>query len=152
MMRRLLKAISVLWLASVGIGAADEPSVIGRVKNTGGQVSITRQSATIPGTAGTEVFQNDVIQTGDDGSLGVTFKDGSRIAIGPKTRIVIDEYVFAPREEKLSFVTRITRGTLLYVSGTIAKLAPDKTSFVTPNGTIGVRGTKFVVKVGGNQS
>lgn len=151
-MSRLLRVVTVLWLASAGIGAADEPAFIGRVKNTAGQVSITRQRATIPATAGTGVLQNDVIQTGDDGSLGVTFKDGSRIAIGPKTRIVIDEYVFAPREEKLGFVTRITRGTLFYVSGAIAKLAPQKASFVTPDGTIGIRGTKLVVKVGGNQS
>ena len=34
-----------------------------------------------------------------------------------------------------------------YVSGVIAKLQPDAVSVKTPTGTIGVRGTQFVVKV-----
>jgi hypothetical protein len=34
-----------------------------------------------------------------------------------------------------------------YVSGVIAKLQPDAVSVTTPTGTIGVRGTNFVVRV-----
>ncbi|MGH7897730.1 MAG: FecR family protein [Candidatus Binatia bacterium] len=147
-MLRFRTLITVWWLAAAGLATAADPAVIGRVKNSDGEVTLTRAAATIPVTAGTPVHQNDSIQTGGNGSLGLTFKDGSRISIGPSTRIVIDEFVFAPREEKLSFVTRITQGTLYYVSGAIAKIAPEKAAFVTPDGTIGVRGTKFVVKVG----
>jgi hypothetical protein len=146
-MLRLLRTVTVVWLVSASLGTAGDPPVIGRVKNTEGEVTLNRASGTIPVTAGTAVYQNDAIQTGKNGSLGVTFKDGSRISIGPNTRIVIDDFVFQPRDEKVSFVTRITQGTLYYVSGAIAKIAPEKAAFVTPDGTIGVRGTKFVVKV-----
>jgi hypothetical protein len=36
---------------------------------------------------------------------------------------------------------------MMMTSGTIAKLAPEKVSVVTKTGTIGVRGTRFVVSV-----
>jgi len=41
----------------------------------------------------------------------------------------------------------MAKGTLAYLSGAIAKIKPDAVSVKTPTGTIGVRGTHFVLKV-----
>jgi hypothetical protein len=150
---RVVPKVAVLsLLAGFTLASAGEPEIIGRVKTLQGQATVTRGDATTPAAAGTGIAQNDVLQTGPDGSVGVTFKDGSRIALGPKSRVVVDEYVYAPREQNVSFITRVTQGTLYYVSGTIAKLAPEKTSVVTPDGTVGIRGTRFLVKVADDRS
>ena len=94
---------------------------------------------------GDPVHQNDALETGANGSLGIVFRDESRISLGADTRLVVDEYVYAPEREEASFLTRMTRGTLLFVSGLIAKLSPDATEVETPAGILGVRGTRFLV-------
>ena len=145
MIRTCLAALAALaWLVA-SPASADE--AIGGIKTSSGEVSIVRGSARLPATVGTAVHRDDVLVTGADGSLGVTFRDETRMSIGPNTEIALDQYVFAPAEENYSLVTRITRGTLFYVSGLIAKLSPETAKVITPGGTIGARGTSFVVRV-----
>ena len=48
---------------------------------------------------------------------------------------------------ELKLSTQLTRGTLNYISGVIAKLKPTAVTVKTPTGIIGVRGTQFVAKV-----
>jgi hypothetical protein len=43
----------------------------------------------------------------------------------------------------------MAQGTLQYISGLIAKLAPAAISIETPTGTIAVRGTRFLLRVEG---
>jgi hypothetical protein len=69
------------------------------------------------------------------------------MSFGPSTEFTIEDYLFAPTKGGLKLGGRIVGGTLNYVSGTIAKLKPDAVMLKTPTGTIGVRGTHFVLKV-----
>jgi hypothetical protein len=41
----------------------------------------------------------------------------------------------------------LSRGTLSYLSGLIGKLAPESARFETPVASIGIRGTRFAMKV-----
>lgn len=138
--------VAALWLLPA---VADEAS-IGSVKTVAGSAHIVSGDSRRQAVVGAPVFLNDVLETGADGSLGVTLKDETMISVGPETEIHLDDFAFAPEQKKYSLVTRITRGTLFYVSGLIAKLSPKSAVVVTPSGTIGVRGTRFVVKVGTN--
>jgi hypothetical protein len=79
--------------------------------------------------------------------MGITLKDATVISLGPETEFSIDDYAYAPAKNKLKLGSRLTKGSLNYVSGVIAKLQPEAVKIKTPTGTIGVRGTKFVVKV-----
>ncbi|MBW1851236.1 MAG: FecR domain-containing protein [Deltaproteobacteria bacterium] len=90
---------------------------------------------------------NDLLTTGDTGAMGITFKDNTMISIGPDTEFVVDEFVYQPRQNNLSFGSKMMRGTLHFVSGTIAKLSPESVSVKTPVGTIGIRGTRFLIKI-----
>lgn len=139
-----LLALLAAVLQPAVAAATDQPA--GRVKNSSGEAHVIRGELRSAARPGLEVFQNDVLETGADGSLGVTFRDESRLALGPGTRLVIDEYVYQPEKEG-SFLTRLARGTVLSVSGLIAKLSPDAAKMDTPDGTIGVRGTRFLVRL-----
>ena len=66
---------------------------------------------------------------------------------GPNSEMSIESFLFNPADKQLSFITRLIRGTFSFISGQIAKLAPKKVILQTPDATLGVRGTKFLVKV-----
>lgn len=145
-MRRLSVLFCLLLLAGATLAAAAD-GAIGRVKEARGQAWILRDGKSQTAAVGQEVFENDTLRTGGNGGLGVTFIDRSRLSIGPDSLLKVDEYIYSPDEEEGSFVTRLSRGTLLYVSGLIAKLKPESASVSTPVGTIGIRGTRFRVKL-----
>jgi len=133
------------FLASGAALATEVP--IGFVKTVTGEAYVTTAGNRQKAGAGTAVYQGSELRTAAKSSLGVTFKDETVMSVGPETSLMVDEYLFAPREGKLKLGTRLAKGTLNYVSGSIAKLKPEAVSVATPTGTIGVRGTQFVVKV-----
>ena len=136
--------IGVLLLTT-GVWADEIP--IGYVKNITGEASITTEGDIIRAKIGTPIYQGSVLHTRTQSSMGITLKDATVISLGPETEFAIDEYVYAPAQNKLKSGSRITKGSLNYVSGIIAKLQPDAVTVTTPSGTIGVRGTQFAVKV-----
>lgn len=137
-----------LIIACLLAGAAQaDPQPVGYVKNVSGSASITTDSSASPAAVGAPVFEGSVLRTGADGSLGLVFKDETVMSFGPDTELTVEEYLYAPAQGKLRFGSRLSRGSLNYVSGVIAKLQPDAVSVTTPSGVIGVRGTQFLVKV-----
>ena len=132
-------------LATLPVYADEAP--IGYVKTVSGEASITSGKSKVPAEAGTPVFQGSQLKTGAKSTLGVTFKDETVMSFGPNTELTVDEYLFAPSQGKLKLGAKLTKGSLNYVSGVIAKLQPDAVSVATPTGVIGVRGTQFVAKV-----
>jgi len=126
------------------LGAGDH---IGIVKSAAGDVYIVRDGKTIDAEVGVKVMRADLVGTGPKGSVGMIFEDDTVISMGPQSTIIIEDYLFEPAEKKLFFVTRIIKGTLAYLSGQIAKLAPEMVLVETPDATIGMRGTQVLVKV-----
>jgi hypothetical protein len=101
----------------------------------------------IPPQIGDKILMGDSLKTGPEGSLGMIFKDDTLLSIGPQSEITISEFLFSPAEGKLSIVTRLLKGTAAYLTGIIAKLSPESVRFETPVANIGIRGTKFAVKI-----
>jgi hypothetical protein len=120
---------------------------VATVQKVKGASAIVRQSQTIVATVGLEIWENDTLHTGPDGSMGVIFNDDTLLSLGPASALVIDRFIFAPRRGKFSIVLRMIKGTAAFLSGLISKLAPESAHFKTPASSIGIRGTKFVVKV-----
>jgi hypothetical protein len=86
---------------------------------------------------GLEIWENDSLRTGRDGSIGVVFSDDTLLSLGPESVLVIDEFVFSPNQGKFSIVLRMIRGTAAYLSGLISKLSPESAHFETPTASIG---------------
>lgn len=126
--------------------AAGAPE-IGQVKNVSGQVTVTRAAEVIPVAVGTALYQNDVITTGDDASVGMTFIDNSRFSAGANTELALERFRFNVLTNKGSSLTRMKRGTLNAVSGKIALNQPGAMKVATPTSILGVRGTNFLVQV-----
>jgi hypothetical protein len=142
---RICFICSILMAFAVSLPASG--GEVARVKTIAGEASIVRLPQEIPAGIDERIFNGDRIRTGADGYLGLTFKDGTLLSMGPESEIVIDEFLFSPAEGKLAFVARILRGAAACLTGVIAKLSPQSVRFETPEATIAVRGTKFLIHV-----
>jgi len=135
--------ISSGWL-QVCSAALDSAGVIKFV--TGG-VSIVGQGGAISAVPNMRVSSGDVIKTDAEGFVGIIFADDTVVSMGPRSEFALDDFQFNPAEKELSFVMRMLKGTFSFLSGQIARLSPDKVKLMTPDATLGIRGTKLLVKV-----
>lgn len=145
----LLGMIFGVLVASGGAGAADTPAAVGMVKVSQGSVSIERAGQQMEAPVGTEVHVGDRVHTGLNGSVGITLDDDTRLSAGPNSTLLISEFRFNSTTHDGSLIASLVKGTFSVVSGLIAKHSPSSVSFKTPTMTLGIRGTEFIVDVGG---
>jgi len=119
----------------------------GIVKSVSGEVLITRSQSTLKAVPNMKIIQGDSIKTGEKGSIGLIFEDDTVVALDPNSEITVESFLFSPVDQELSFVARLFKGTFSFITGQIAKLAPENVKFETPDATLGVRGTKLLVEI-----
>ena len=144
-MRSVWSALFAIACAAV-LPARAQDTPIGFVKTLLGTATVSHGAATSAAALAMPVYENDRLQTGGDGELGITFRDNTRISLGPNSRIELKHFVFKPAAEQYGFIVRLAYGTLEYISGLTEKLAPDAMSIETPGFTVGARGTRFLVR------
>lgn len=149
-MNKLTKAFvtSVFLLSFFCANAAESADTpIGYVMKIEGDATVTTNNDSVAAAVGTPVMAGSTLHVGSKGSMGVTLKDNTVMSLGPNSEMQIEAYLYAPEKNDLKLTTKITHGTLNFISGVIAKLRPESVQIKTPTGTIGVRGTHFLVKV-----
>jgi len=133
--------------AAVVFAAAPAWADIGTVKRVAGSAHVVRakvQSVAVPGT---KLEVGDTLVTQRDGRIAVTFVDDSRFSVGPDSRVVLTSFEFDGATHKGKSSTRVEKGTLAIISGQIAHENPKGMTVQTPTSILGVRGTRFVVRV-----
>ncbi|MGC2203117.1 MAG: FecR domain-containing protein [Stellaceae bacterium] len=153
---RKKKLALALWLAgalliaTAGIPRADEAAPIAQIKKITGQVAILRSGDRTPANLGDPLFVKDVIETGPDGAIGVTFVDNTVFSAGPDSQLALDEFQFDSNDFQGSMLADMRRGTLAVVTGDITRSSPGAMKIRTPTAVLGVRGTTFAVQVYGD--
>jgi hypothetical protein len=149
-MKGVLRSVGVLTfvLVAVAPALAQQPVPAGHVKTVSGTAFVVRAHATTPAKAGDAIFASDTLRTSADGALGITLRDDTRLSLGPNSEVRVDRYVYAPGEGGLGMVLKFIRGAAVYVSGRMAKLAPESIRLEAPSGIVGVRGTTVAIRVG----
>lgn len=135
--------VFVLALVLPGLGAAE----VGQIKTLSGDVRIEREGNSVPASTGDRVAAADVLVTGNDGQIGVTFIDNTRLSLGPDSRLALSHFRFDETTHEGEFLSTMHKGTLSIISGQIAKNHPDAMKVKTPTSVLSVRGTRFLVKV-----
>lgn len=133
---------------------------IGKVVMATGAVSLEHPSAVIvqaslggqPGAAkvGDSIYLGDIVSTGSDGRIGITFTDGTAFDLSPNARMVMTEFIYDPNSTSNSSLLSLTKGTFTFVAGKIAKSGDMKVD--TPVATMGIRGTTPRVEIGDDGS
>lgn len=141
-------ALLILSFALQAGVAQAEPAVAGFVKTVEGSGHILRGDATLTARPGDILHVSDAVTTGEHSSVGIMLEDDTLLSLGPGSRLELGDFAFEPQEENLSVAIRLLKGSFAYMSGVIARLAPDKVRIETPDAVIAVHGTSFLVKVG----
>lgn len=136
----------MLFMAVMLVGMASATE-IGQIKTLKGEVLLVQDNTKSQAKLGDVLYQADVVETGNNGSVGITFIDNSRFSVGPNTRIELRQFRFNPTTHDGEFITDMTRGTLTVISGDIAKRSPEAMKIKTPSTILGFRGTKTAIKV-----
>ena len=129
---------------------------IGKVLTATGSVTIEHAEAVvvqvnIPATGsgqtkiGDLVYRGDVVQTGTDGKVGITFKDGTAFNLSSNARMVLNEFVYDPNGTSNSTFFSLSKGTFTFIAGKVAKTGDMKID--TPVATMGIRGTTPHVQI-----
>ncbi len=140
-LQRLVAGTLLISLAAFG------QTDIGQVKSVSGEAQLVRNGVTVELIPGDLLEQQDIIITGADSTVGITFIDNSRFSSGPNTSLELKRFRFDTTTYDGEFVTEVTRGTVAITSGKIAKQDKDAMKVLLPTSILAVRGTKFLVQV-----
>ena len=133
-----------------------ETSPIGKVATATGSVTIEHASAVVVQAnipaggvgqtkVGDSVYKGDVVQTGADGKVGITFSDGTAFNLSSNARMVLNEFVYDPNGTSNSTLFSLSKGTFTFIAGKVAKTGDMKID--TPVATMGIRGTTPHVEI-----
>jgi hypothetical protein len=142
--------------APAGAPAGLDARPIGKVLTSDGTVRIEHPAAIVlqanlstadaaQAKAGDLIYRGDVIQTGVDGALSITFADGSSFNVSRNARMEINEFVYDPNGQSNSSLLSLTKGTFTFIAGNVAHTGDMKVD--TPVGTMGIRGTAPRVEI-----
>jgi hypothetical protein len=98
---------------------------------------------------GIDVVADERIVTGDVGKTHLLFQDGSALTVGPKSDLMLDEFVYDPGRKTGAIALSATKGLLRFVGGRISKTSPVQIR--TPTATIGIRGGIVILAIGDAQ-
>lgn len=118
---------------------------IGKVATTAGNATIVRNGVAVTVNAGDVVLKNDVLRTGGDGALGVTFNDGTTFSLSANAQMSVNEFVYQDGGANNQAVFNLVRGSISFFASQVAKTGDMKVS--TPTATMGIRGTTVVVDI-----
>jgi FecR protein len=138
------------------VDAQNQPSLdqsnddaVGQVATLEGFASVTRGNAAPAALKVSDgVFKGDVLGTGANSSLGVTFDDETTFSLSANSRIAVNEFIYEEGGNANKALFIVARGTLAFVASQVAKTGDMK--IATPTTSLGIRGTTGVVDVPDN--
>jgi len=124
-------------LTVTGTASIEHPAVI--------LVQASLPASTGPTKVGDLVYRGDVIQTGADGAMSITFADGTTFNVSKNAKMEVNDFVYDPNGHSNSSLMSLTKGTFTFIAGNVAHTGDMKVT--TPIGTMGIRGTAPRVEI-----
>ena len=94
---------------------------------------------------GSKIFFGDTIISKKNANVQILFIDQTVLTLGEDTEMTIDEFIYDPNSNEGSFVSSVKSGTVKFITGQISKNNPEDLEVKYPAGTLGARGTEFIV-------
>ena len=138
---KTLIASIIFLLSSISLGFTNDV-IIGVIAVGVGDI-INQKSENL--VTGSKVYFGDTIITKAQSNAQILLLDETAITVGEKSELTIDEFVYDPESKVGKIVSNIKIGTVRMITGEISKKNPDNLEVNVPTGSIGARGTEFVV-------
>ena len=97
--------------------------------------------------SGSKIFYGDTIVVKSKSNAQILFLDETVMTVGENTELTIDDFVYDPQTNNGNFITNIKSGVVKTISGKISETNPENLEIKIPNGSLGVRGTEFLVSL-----
>jgi len=138
-LRHVAPLALALALAAPAV-AAEQAGVSAAVRGT---VELSRGGAVVGRqvASGEEIFLEDRIASGPRSGMQILLLDQTVFTIGPRSEIVVDEFVYDPADSTGKLTARVAKGVFRFVTGRIARQDAKDMRVELPAGTIGLRGT-----------
>jgi hypothetical protein len=148
-LRKLMKKLLCSFVCALlfhPIPSALAADHVALIKDVTGSVQISREGKTFEAASNTTLRIDDRVLAASEATAAIVFKDGTLLTLGGNADIKIRDYVFEPSADKYAFSVYMAKGSAIYESGKIGKLAPEAVKVATPTATVGVRGTRFLIE------
>ena len=144
------KFVWALILAALSLISAPASSqeVAGTIESISGPVNVIHGGQLRSAQVGMELLAGARITTGPGGYAEVRLRDETQLAIGPDCRIRISRFQFDPKTNVGNMLVTVVKGALRVTTGLIGRRDPKAVQFRTIVGTVGIRGTQFIVESG----
>ena len=119
----------------VGVTAAVNPDTVGQPPAAAARTMLI----------GADVMFKERIATADTGQAQLLFLDQSSLTVAPKSEVVVDEFVYDPKQNVGKLAASVTKGLMRYVGGAISK--ESEVQFATPSATVGIRGGMVLIQI-----
>jgi hypothetical protein len=130
--RLLICALPLVVLWATGSTVANAQA-IGKATSVKPQAEANARTL----AAGSDVFSQETIRTGESGVADLRFHDNSNLSVGPKSSVRLDKYVYDPNKSASAVAIEATRGSFRFVTGSRGE---GSYQVKTPYGSLGVRG------------
>ena len=141
-MNYLIKILIFVILTFTSVANASNNSFVGVIGAAIGDIKNQKNESL---SNGSKIFFGDTIISKSKSNAQILFLDQTVLTLGEETELTIDEFVYDPNSQEGSFVSTVKSGTVKFITGQISKKNPDNLEVKVPAGTLGARGTEFVV-------
>jgi hypothetical protein len=125
-------------------GVAHAQQNIGSTVLANNRVSRELSGATGPLNTGDPVYRDELVRTGEDSTAKLIFLDSTNLAIGPTSRVTLDQFVYAGEVNGQKMTVNLAKGIFRFTTGALDKRAY---TISTSTASIGVRGTVLDIAV-----
>ncbi len=141
-----VKLLSFIFLAALFIFSpiTAKAAVIAKVIALSHNVVIERSGNQLQANIEDEIYDSDTIITDGTGKVQLMFTDHTFASLSTNTIFTMSDFNFA--QDDASFTASITKGFARFVTGKIVEANPDAFKVITPEATVGIRGTTFTVE------
>jgi hypothetical protein len=134
--------------AQAGVGPKSAEPKIGSAVTTKDQVDGVTEKGMHPIAAGTEVYSKELVRTGTSGMAQLLFADHTNLSVGPVAEVRLDKFIYDPNAKSGKVVVVASEGAFRFITG----LQPSRNYEIKiPYGSLGVRGTEFIVLIKPNE-
>ncbi len=145
-MHNILRTFAFLCMVSASAAAS---ATGGYVYDSSGSVSVAvGNGPSRPVVKNEAVTSGTVIRTGDNSHAVLKFEDGEVVSMQANTTFQVRDYRYMPkREDQGSVLFSMYKGVMRFITGEIGQRNPAAFRLATPDATIRVRGTDFLVSI-----
>jgi hypothetical protein len=133
--------LSLSW-AVIAVADADERMDVGHVARLQNLAHATYAEDRRRLEEASDILMQDLLTTGRDSRLKVVLKDGSSVHLGEDAEILVDDFVYTPREQR-AITLNLVKGALRYIGSKMRGKTRQDVKIETPVLNLGVRGTDF---------